>query len=75
MPDTGDLGSASDARPATPEELAETVHRIKEFGRGEFIRADPATEDRTYADQGPRGMETRMRVRWSRPVSTSTRPP
>jgi NAD(P)-dependent dehydrogenase (short-subunit alcohol dehydrogenase family) len=37
----GPVSSASDARPATPEELAETVRQIKEFGRrGESIRAD-----------------------------------
>ena len=29
----GPVSSASDARPATPEDLAETVRQIKEFGR------------------------------------------
>jgi NAD(P)-dependent dehydrogenase (short-subunit alcohol dehydrogenase family) len=37
----GPVSGASDAAPASPEELAETVRQIKEFGRrGESIRAD-----------------------------------
>ncbi len=37
----GPVSRASDAKPATPEELAETVRQIKSFGRrGESIRAD-----------------------------------
>jgi NAD(P)-dependent dehydrogenase (short-subunit alcohol dehydrogenase family) len=37
----GPVSPASNAEPATPEELAETVRLIKEFGReGEAIRAD-----------------------------------
>jgi len=37
----GPVSVASDAKPATPEELAETVRQIKAYGRrGEAIRAD-----------------------------------
>jgi NAD(P)-dependent dehydrogenase (short-subunit alcohol dehydrogenase family) len=37
----GPISPASDAAPATPQELEETVHQIKSFGRrGEAIRAD-----------------------------------
>ncbi len=37
----GSVSPASDAKPATPEELAETVRQIQAFGRkGEAIRAD-----------------------------------
>jgi NAD(P)-dependent dehydrogenase (short-subunit alcohol dehydrogenase family) len=37
----GPVSSASDAKPATPEELAETVRQVKEFGRrADSIRAD-----------------------------------
>jgi NAD(P)-dependent dehydrogenase (short-subunit alcohol dehydrogenase family) len=37
----GPVSSASNAKPATPEELAETVRQIKAYGRrGETVRAD-----------------------------------
>jgi NAD(P)-dependent dehydrogenase (short-subunit alcohol dehydrogenase family) len=37
----GPVSPASNAQPATPEELAETVRQIREFGhRGEALRAD-----------------------------------
>jgi NAD(P)-dependent dehydrogenase (short-subunit alcohol dehydrogenase family) len=37
----GPVSAASDAKPARPEDLAETVRQIKAFGRkGELIRAD-----------------------------------
>jgi NAD(P)-dependent dehydrogenase (short-subunit alcohol dehydrogenase family) len=37
----GPVSPASNAAPATPEELAETVQQIKSYGRrGEFIKAD-----------------------------------
>ncbi len=37
----GPVSAASNAKPATPEELAETLHQIQASGRkGEAIRAD-----------------------------------